>query len=140
MSFYNGQPGGDTSFRRTFSANQSAPLQETPKKESTETPEEPGLLAARETIDLTENLNKIQVVQGTQQPGYYCAVCDMTLKNSTAYLDHVNGRGHQRNLGLSMRVERVSVQKVRDRIEMHRRKLLEPKEGVPSSLIFRFGC
>jgi len=38
--------------------------------------------------------------------GFYCAVCDALLKDSTAYLNHLNGRPHQEKLGMSMRVKR----------------------------------
>ena len=38
--------------------------------------------------------------------GWHCSVCDCFLKDSMTYLDHINGRKHQRKLGFSMRVER----------------------------------
>jgi U4/U6.U5 tri-snRNP component SNU23 len=38
--------------------------------------------------------------------GWHCSVCDCFLKDSLTYLDHINGRKHQRKLGYSMRVER----------------------------------
>jgi len=38
--------------------------------------------------------------------GWHCRVCDCFLKDSHTYLDHINGRKHQRALGFSMRVER----------------------------------
>jgi U4/U6.U5 tri-snRNP component SNU23 len=38
--------------------------------------------------------------------GWHCTVCDCFLKDSLTYLDHINGRKHQRKLGYSMRVER----------------------------------
>lgn len=40
--------------------------------------------------------------------GWHCRVCDCFLKDSHTYLDHINGRKHQRALGYSMRVERSS--------------------------------
>ena len=38
--------------------------------------------------------------------GWHCKVCDCFLKDSLTYLDHINGRKHQKNLGFSMRVQR----------------------------------
>ena len=38
--------------------------------------------------------------------GWHCSVCDCFLKDSHTYLDHINGRKHQRTLGYSMRVQR----------------------------------
>jgi U4/U6.U5 tri-snRNP component SNU23 len=46
--------------------------------------------------------------------GWHCKVCDCFLKDSIAYLDHINGRKHQRNLGYSMRVERSTADQVND--------------------------
>jgi U4/U6.U5 tri-snRNP component SNU23 len=43
-------------------------------------------------IDLDGNIGKIQVVQDSKQPGYYCKHCDITVKDSINYLDHINGR------------------------------------------------
>jgi U4/U6.U5 tri-snRNP component SNU23 len=38
--------------------------------------------------------------------GWQCKVCDCFLKDSLTYLDHINGRRHQKKLGFTMRVER----------------------------------
>ena len=48
--------------------------------------------------------------------GWYCDVCDCLLRDSASYLDHVNGKKHQRKLGYSMRTQRVGVEQVRDRL------------------------
>ncbi|KAH8052670.1 hypothetical protein JL720_14910 [Aureococcus anophagefferens] len=47
--------------------------------------------------------------------GWYCGVCECLLRTTASYLDHINGKKHQRKLGYSMRVERVGVDAVRDR-------------------------
>lgn len=54
---------------------------------------------------------------GQQQGGYWCEVCKCLLKDSIAYLDHINGKKHQRALGFSMRVERSSVSSVKGRLD-----------------------
>ena len=41
----------------------------------------------------------------SQGVGWHCKVCDCYLKDSLGYLDHINGKKHQRALGFSMRVE-----------------------------------
>lgn len=48
--------------------------------------------------------------------GWHCKVCDCFLKDSLTYLDHINGRKHQRNLGYSMRVERSTKDQVASRL------------------------
>ena len=49
--------------------------------------------------------------------GWHCKVCDCFLKDSHTYLDHINGRKHQRNLGYSMRIERSTKEQVEERLQ-----------------------
>ncbi len=48
----------------------------------------------------------------SQQAGYYCSVCDCILRDSQSYLDHINGKWHNRALGMTMRVEKSTVDQV----------------------------
>jgi U4/U6.U5 tri-snRNP component SNU23 len=48
----------------------------------------------------------------SQQAGYYCNVCDCVLRDSQSYLDHINGKWHNRALGMSMRVEKSTAEQV----------------------------
>ena len=61
----------------------------------------PALLKARESkLALDNDIGKVQMLSqadGSQTPqssnaGYHCDVCEVTLKDSVAYLDHVNGK------------------------------------------------
>lgn len=52
-----------------------------------------------------------------QQGGFYCKLCDCLLKDSQLYLDHLNGKKHNRMLGMSMRVERVTVDRVSEKLK-----------------------
>lgn len=52
------------------------------------------------------------VTKCTDGVGWHCRVCDCFLKDSLTYLDHINGRKHQRFLGFSMRVEKSTTDEV----------------------------
>eukprot|EP01025_Chloroclados_australasicus_P026981 TRINITY_DN2677_c1_g1_i2.p1 TRINITY_DN2677_c1_g1~~TRINITY_DN2677_c1_g1_i2.p1 ORF type:complete len:259 (-),score=32.58 TRINITY_DN2677_c1_g1_i2:718-1419(-) len=89
--------------------------------------EERKLLINRDyDLDLQSKVGKSQIITAVtplnQQAGFYCSVCDCILRDSQSYLDHINGKWHNRALGMSMKTERVSVDKVKKRLEHHRRK------------------
>lgn len=61
-------------------------------------------------VNKKETVNMSDVVQ--KSGGYFCEVCECLLKDSTSWLRHINGKNHQRKLGFSMRVKKVSVDEV----------------------------
>jgi U4/U6.U5 tri-snRNP component SNU23 len=63
--------------------------------------------------------------------GWHCKVCDCFLKDSLTYLDHINGRKHQRKLGFSMRVERTSKDSLMNKLsQLTKRKEAEEKRSA----------
>jgi len=81
-------------------------------------------------LELSKNLNKTIVVQnpsgrGPGQPGFFCETCNRTYRDTTGYLDHINGRQHLRRLGQTTRVARSTVVQVRARIALLREKTKE---------------
>ena len=117
------------------------------------------LKARQQTIDLESKVGKIEVinptsVEGAVGAGFFCEVCSSLLKDSTSYLDHINGKKRkyigeflysritvfnncldQRALGFSMRVERATTDKVKERIELLKRKINDQKTAPATSAL-----
>jgi U4/U6.U5 tri-snRNP component SNU23 len=71
--------------------------------------------------------------------GWYCKVCDCYLKDSMTYLDHINGRKHQRKLGYSMRVQRSTTDDLKARLQaLQRKKEATSKEDEQQEQVIDF--
>lgn len=92
-----------------------------------------------EEIDLEGKVGRVEIIKPNSVEaarggaGYFCEVCACLLKDSVAYLDHINGKRHQRALGYSMRVERVDVDTVKNRLENIKRSIQENATKVTKS-------
>lgn len=69
--------------------------------------------AAKSSVQITDGVSQT----GGGGVGWYCKVCDCYLKDSLTYLDHINGRKHQRALGYSMRTEKSTTEEVSSRLQ-----------------------
>eukprot|EP00928_Gymnodinium_smaydae_P054962 TRINITY_DN38640_c0_g1_i1.p1 TRINITY_DN38640_c0_g1~~TRINITY_DN38640_c0_g1_i1.p1 ORF type:complete len:252 (-),score=99.39 TRINITY_DN38640_c0_g1_i1:229-984(-) len=77
-------------------------------------------------LNLDKDIGKARVVTAhtikPMQGGYWCSVCECLLKDSSTYLEHVNGRRHNRNLGMNMKVEKVGVDRVKEKLRAMRKE------------------
>lgn len=96
------------------------------KKEFPKVTEKKLLEGRKEEISLDKNLGKVHILTlktpKEQQGGYYCEICDCVLKDSQTYLDHINGKNHNRMLGFSMNVKKVTVDEVKKKLELLKKK------------------
>jgi U4/U6.U5 tri-snRNP component SNU23 len=73
-----------------------APIDRNRPKHSKADEEAKQNIQARERkLNLEAKIGKTEVTQGlgsNKQPGYYCQHCDVTLKDSASWLDHINSK------------------------------------------------
>lgn len=106
-------------FKHKYEASASS-SQEPPSKRLVAAPTS-SLKARSDDLTIDEKVNERRIVSvasgKTQQGGFYCETCDMLFRDSTSYLDHVNGRAHNRLLGMTMKVEEVTVERVIEKMK-----------------------
>lgn len=58
----------------------------------------------------------------SEQGGFYCEACDYLLKDHKSYLEHCNKPKHLQKVGLPMEVKKSSVEDVKKKLEMLKKK------------------
>ena len=95
-----------------------------------------------EDLQLTKYVGTRQMVSGADamsgnmEGSYYCSVCECALRDSANYLAHINGRKHNRMLGMSMRAERSTLAEVRARLQAHKDDDALKQELSPDCLLY----
>eukprot|EP00826_Nyctotherus_ovalis_P052466 TRINITY_DN6647_c0_g4_i1.p1 TRINITY_DN6647_c0_g4~~TRINITY_DN6647_c0_g4_i1.p1 ORF type:complete len:192 (+),score=88.22 TRINITY_DN6647_c0_g4_i1:77-652(+) len=75
------------------------------------------LTARTEKLDLEKMIGKTALNSADAVRGFYCNTCEIQYNDSSAYLDHINSRKHYQKLGISMRVERAGIDKVKEKLK-----------------------
>ncbi|KAI8054570.1 hypothetical protein BDF22DRAFT_742504 [Syncephalis plumigaleata] len=142
MSNFYGQSTSDTSTRRTWNLDEykkRAIEREAYDRQLTQNDERRKLgLPPKKIKDPEEDTPKALLKQregklnldARRQPGFYCEACDCVLKDNISYLDHINGRKHQINMGQIMTVERSTLEQVRARLALLKRKRAQIKKFI----------
>ena len=77
-------------------------------------------------VQFSDKIGKAQIVEkdsaknssSNSSPGFHCRTCRASFTSSDAFLDHCNGKIHQKNLGVSLRIERVDeVDRIKSRLK-----------------------
>jgi len=81
-------------------------------------------LKERDTVDIDSHVNDRKILSITtaksEQGGFFCKVCDSHHHDSDAYLAHLNSKTHNRMLGMSMKVEKVPIERIRAKLRAMR--------------------
>ena len=92
------------------------------RKRKIPAPSERTFLSGRpEDLHLEKDIGKQKIFSAAseeaQRSGFWCDVCECLLKDSAAYLDHLNGKKHNRYLGMSMKVKKATKEDVKLRLQ-----------------------
>ncbi|ETO15415.1 hypothetical protein RFI_21949 [Reticulomyxa filosa] len=82
-----------------------------------------------EHVDISAKIGERVVITKdsdlSEMGGWYCHDCKCQLKDSHTYFDHMNGKKHQRKLGMSMKVPNSTLHEVQVALEKHKRTFQE---------------
>jgi len=78
-----------------------------------------------------DNKRKTSLPIPPSEGAFYCSKCECAIKDSSNYLDHINGKKHLRLLGMSLRPERSTLDQVKERLNNAKNKTNEVKTKEP---------
>ena len=116
-------------FKQKFEEEETNSLQP-PSKDAKLVTGAAGSLKSRDpsSIDLERQVNERKILSITtaksEQGGFYCSTCDSHHHDSDAFLAHMNSKSHNRMLGMSMKVEKVPLERIRAKLQAMRPDLV----------------
>lgn len=79
------------------------------------------LQARKHDLRLDEKIGKSYIIPkqdiGKARSPFYCDICDVNFNDNQTFVDHLNGKKHNRMLGMNMKVKSGSVEGVLARLE-----------------------
>jgi U4/U6.U5 tri-snRNP component SNU23 len=81
--------------------------------------------------DLLSKVGTVTLVNPVTKEGsgFMCKETGVILHDSISYLDHINSKKTQRERGISIHAERSTVEQVRNRFQMHKKRKEQIKRG-----------
>ncbi|KAL4465981.1 hypothetical protein ABPG74_004218 [Tetrahymena malaccensis] len=64
-----------------------------------------------------ERINVLKDSHKSEHGGFYCQLCDTHVWDSNAWLDHINGKKHNRLLGMNNKVEKVGIDEIKAKLQ-----------------------
>ena len=83
-------------------------------------------IGKRKTVTNEDNNDNETIKQSM----WYCKVCECKFKDSHTYLDHINGKNHQKLLGMSMRTPISTLNEIKERLEFHKKRKFNLVESI----------
>lgn len=83
-------------------------------------------------IEFESRVGTTEIVGSAHSGGFRCKVCDVTVKDSSRFMNHVNSRAHQKALGMSLRVRRSTVEEIQAAFDqaVQRREAIEKRKQL----------
>lgn len=105
----------------SYGRQEFTPIFREPTVEKVEKEEEhkevKNLTARTERIELDKIVGKNALTSSDAAKGFYCDNCEVQFNDSSTYLDHMNSRKHYQRLGISMKVERSTADRVKAKLK-----------------------
>jgi len=97
------------------------------------------LTQREEVLELEREVGKQKTINmaapnAVKEGGFWCETCECVLKDSSAYMDHINGKKHNRLLGMTMRVKKATKSEVLSRLAAAKDKQLQLQQQQKQKL------
>lgn len=127
---------GDTNFRRTWNKDEYAMKGVQRSAGISNNTSLVEVADLNEKVEFSSFVNTSKTVVSVDESGFSCRICSLNFKDNLTYLDHLNSKEHQSEIG-NQPVQRSTIKQVRDRLALGKKikeKKLDPKERMMKSM------